>query len=313
MSGMPNVRANGIDIEYDEFGKSSDPALLLIMGFSAQMIAWDEDFCRLLAGEGFRVIRFDNRDVGLSTKIEGGPAPDIAAALGGDTSSAAYLLDDMADDAAGLLDALGIPAAHIVGASMGGMIAQLVATRHPDKTLSLCSIMSTTGDTSVGQPTPEAMAPLLAPPPQNREEAMERGVAATKIIGSPVYPADPDEVRARSARAYDRCAYPEGVARQLVAILGSPDRTPALASVDVPTVVIHGDADPLVTPSGGEATAKAIPGAELRVMPGMAHDLPKPLWPEIVGAIVGNIRKAAPAEAVVENTGQSATTEATKR
>src|SRR3954451_6538657 len=168
MSGMPNVRANGIDIEYEEFGKSSDPALLLIMGFSAQMIAWDEDFCRLLAGEGFHVIRFDNRDVGLSSKIEGGPAPDIAAALGGDTSSAAYLLDDMADDAAGLLDALGIPAAHIVGASMGGMIAQLVATRHPDKTLSLCSIMSTTGDTSVGQPTPEAMAALLGPPPTRR-------------------------------------------------------------------------------------------------------------------------------------------------
>src|SRR4051812_31189661 len=212
MSGMPNVRANGIDIEYDEFGKSSDPALLLIMGVSAQMIAWDEDFCRLLAGEGFRVIRFDNRDVGLSSKIEGGPAPDIAAAMSGDTSSAAYLLDDMADDAAGLLDALGIQAAHIVGASMGGMIAQLVATRHPDKTLSLCSIMSTTGDTSVGQPTPEAMAALLAPPPQNREEAMERGLAANKVIGSKTHPADPAVVGQRAATAYERSFYPKGVA-----------------------------------------------------------------------------------------------------
>src|SRR5437764_4556836 len=167
MSGMPNVRANGIDIEYDEFGNPDDPVLLLIMGLSAQMIAWDEDFCRLLAGEGFHVIRFDNRDVGLSTKIEGGPEPDMAAAMSGDASSAAYLLDDMADDAAGLLDALGISSAHIVGASMGGMIAQLVAIRHPNKTLSLCSIMSTTGDRSVGQPTPEAMGALLAPPPQN--------------------------------------------------------------------------------------------------------------------------------------------------
>src|SRR3954451_13386491 len=231
MSGMPNVRANGIDIEYEEFGKSSDPALLLIMGFSAQMIAWDEDFCRLLAGEGFHVIRFDNRDVGLSSKIEGGPAPDIAAALGGDTSSAAYLLDDMADDAAGLLDALGIPAAHIVGASMGGMIAQLVATRHPDKTVSLCSIMSTTGDPSVGQPKPEAMAALLAPPPNSREEAMERGLAAQKIIGSPGYPTPPERVRERAGAAYDRSFNPAGVARQLVGILASADRTTALGNV----------------------------------------------------------------------------------
>src|SRR5947208_2930075 len=225
---MPRVSANGIEIEYETFGDPKAQPMLLIGGLGSQLLSWDEDFCALLAGHGFHVIRFDNRDSGLSTWVDD-----------------AYTLDDMADDAAGLLDALGIPAAHIVGASMGGMIAQLVATRHPDKTLSLCSIMSTTGDTSVGQPTPEAMAALLGPPPQNREEAMERGVAATKIIGSPVYPADPDEVRARSARAYDRCAYPEGVARQLVAILGSPDRTPALASVDVPTVVIHGDADPL--------------------------------------------------------------------
>src|SRR2546423_12093837 len=165
---MPNVPANGITIEYDEFGTPTDPALLLIMGFTAQMTAWDDAFCRLLADEGFRVIRFDNRDVGLSAKIEGGPAPDIAAAMGGDASSASYSLDDMADGAVGLLDALGIHNAHIGGASMGGFIAQLVAIRHPQRTLSLCSIMSSTGDRSVGQPTPEAMAALMTPPPQSR-------------------------------------------------------------------------------------------------------------------------------------------------
>src|SRR5881392_751314 len=228
MSGMPNVRANGIDIEYDEFGKSSDPALLLIMGFSAQMIAWDEDFCRLLAGEGFRVIRFDNRDVGLSSKIEGGPAPDIAAALGGDTSSAAYLLDDMADDAAGVLDALGIPAAHIVGASMGGFIAQLVAIKHPDHTLSLTSIMSGPGGHDAIPPTPEAGAFLVRAPGPTREERIAFGVESRRVFAGVQNPFDPEAERAKVERLYDRSYYPLGFGRQLVAILASTTRIPAL-------------------------------------------------------------------------------------
>ena len=287
---MPRAKSNGIELEYDTFGKEGDPPLLLIMGFSAQMTAWDEAFCRLIADEGYRVIRFDNRDVGLSSRIDG-PDPDLAAVMGGDTSSAAYTLDDMADDAAGLLDALGIAEAHIVGASMGGMIAQLVATRHPSKTRTLCSIMSTTGDRSVGQATPEAMAALMAPPPNNREEAIERGVNAGRVISSPVHFNEAKSAK-RAGEAYDRAFDPKGVQRQMVAIMASPDRTPALADVTAPTLVIHGASDPLVTVSGGEATAKAVPGAELRVFADMGHDLPEPLWPEIVDAIVSNTKRA---------------------
>ena len=287
---MPRAKSNGIELEYDTFGKEGDPPLLLIMGFSAQMIAWDDAFCGQLADQGFHVIRFDNRDVGLSSRIDG-PDPDLAAVMGGDTSSAAYTLDDMADDAAGLLDALGIARAHIVGASMGGMIAQLVATRHPDKTRTLCSIMSTTGDRSVGQATPEAMAALMAPPPNNRDEAVERGVNAGRVISSPVH-FNEAKAGTRAGAAYDRAFDPKGVQRQMVAIMASPDRTPALADVSAPTLVIHGASDPLVTVSGGEATAKAIPGAELRVFADMGHDLPEPLWPEIVDAIAANANRA---------------------
>ena len=288
---MPNVRANGIDIEYEEFGQPSDPVLLLVMGLGAQMIAWDDRFCGQLADAGFRVIRFDNRDVGLSSKTEG-PDPDIGKAMSGDHSTALYTVDDMADDAAALLDALGIERAHIVGASMGGMIVQAFAIRHPEKTLSLCSIMSTTGNRDVGQPNPEAMGALLAPPPQNRDEAMERGVAAQKVIGSKTHPLDEQRVRERAALAYDRSFYPKGMARQLVGIMASPDRTDALGAVEAPTLVIHGEEDPLVTPTGGEATAKAVPGADLLMLPGMGHDLPEPLWPQIVDAIVANTKKA---------------------
>ena len=289
---MPRAQCNGIEIEFDTFGSSDDPALLLIMGFSAQMTAWEEGFCRRLADEGFHVIRFDNRDVGLSSRITGGPEPDIAKAMSGDPSSAAYTLDDMADDAAGLLDALGIDTAHIVGASMGGMIAQLVACRHPEKTLSLCSIMSTTGDPSVGQPQPEAIAALLAPRPTTREEAVERGGEVGRIIGSPVH-FDEAKARQRAGEAFDRANDPDGVARQLVAIMASADRTPALGNVNVPTLVIHGAADPLGVTSGGEATAKAVPGADLLVLEEMGHDLPEPLWPGIVDAIVTNARRAS--------------------
>jgi pimeloyl-ACP methyl ester carboxylesterase len=285
---MPRVKSNGIELEYDTFGSPDDPALLLIMGFTAQMTAWEPAFCTLIADEGFYVIRFDNRDVGLSSRIEG--EVDVAELFSGTIKSVPYSLDDMAADAAGLLDALGIDKAHIVGASMGGMIAQLVALNHPDKTLSLCSIMSTTGDSNVGQPTPEAMAALMAPAPKNRDEAIANGVAAGRIL-SPVH-FDEAKSAQRAGDSYDRAYDPKGVARQMGAIGTQADRTERLGSLRVPSLVIHGRPDPLVTLSGGEATAKAIPDATLLVLDDMGHDNPEPLWPTIVEAIVTNARKA---------------------
>jgi len=285
---MPRAKSNGIELEYDTFGNPDDPALLLIMGFTAQMTAWEPAFCQLIADQGFHVIRFDNRDVGLSSRIEGDV--DIAQLFSGEIKSVPYSLDDMAADAAGLLDALGIDKAHIVGASMGGMIAQLVALNHPDKTLSLCSIMSTTGDPSVGQAKPEAMAALMQPAARNREEAVERGVSTGRIL-SPVH-FDETKAAKRAGESYDRAFDPKGVARQMAAIGTQADRTPKLANVTVPSLVIHGRPDPLVTLSGGEATAKAIPNATLVVLDEMGHDNPEPLWPTIVEAITTNARSA---------------------
>jgi pimeloyl-ACP methyl ester carboxylesterase len=290
---MATAQANGIEIEYESFGDPADPAVLLIMGFASQLTMWDEAFCNGLAARGFRVIRFDNRDIGLSQKIEGGPAPDLGKAFAGDFSSAGYTLWDMADDAAGLLDFLGIGKAHIVGASMGGMIAQAMAIRHPDRVLTLTSIMSTTGDPNVGQATPAAMAALMAPPATNREEAIERGKASWRTIGSPAYPAPPEVVAERVGSDYDRCYYPPGVARQLLAIMATGDRTEALGKLDVPTLVIHGEDDPLVTISGGRATAEAIPGAKLLTFPGMGHDFPPELHGQWIDAIVENTRRAS--------------------
>jgi len=289
---MARAQANGIEIEYDTFGDPGDPALLLIMGLGAQLIAWDVDFVRLLVDRGLHVIRYDNRDVGLSTKIEGGPQPDIFAAMQGDTSSASYTLRDMAADGAGLLDALGIERAHIGGASMGGMIAQTFAIDFPDRTLSLCSIMSTTGDLNVGGSSPAAIEAILAPPPATREEAMDRAEKATSVFGAKGLPVDMAKVRERAGEAFDRMAYPIGIARQIVAIRASGDRTPQLQELDMPTVVIHGSDDELVLPTGGEATAKAIPGAELVVIEGMGHDLPTAAWPQVVDAIAANIGRA---------------------
>jgi pimeloyl-ACP methyl ester carboxylesterase len=225
------------------------------------MIAWDEELCERLVERGFFVIRYDNRDIGLSTKFDDGPQPDLTALLSGDGSSAPYLLADMADDAVGLLDALGIARAHIVGASMGGMIVQSIAIAHPERVLSVCSVMSTTGARDVGQPTPEAMGALLVPPADSREQAIEQSVAGSRVISSTGYPFDEERVRERAGAAYDRSYNPAGMGRQLAAILASPDRTEALGHVELPTVVIHGDIDPLVTLSGGQATAAAIPGA----------------------------------------------------
>ncbi len=289
---MPQANANGIEIEYVTEGDPSDPVLLLVMGLGAQLTTWPDEFVDGLRRRGFFVIRFDNRDSGLSTKFEG--LPDIATLFTGtDLSSATYRIEDMADDAAALLGALGIAQAHVVGASMGGMITQALVINHPDLFLSACSIMSTTGDRAVGAPTAEAMTALLRPVATSRDEAIQASVEGSLVIGSPGYPTDERILRDRAAAAYDRSYCPAGTARQLGAILGSPDRTEGLHDVSIPFLVVHGEADPLVTPSGGQATAAAVPGSKLLTFPGMGHDLPEALWGTITDAIVANTEPAA--------------------
>ncbi|HEV2347517.1 MAG TPA: alpha/beta hydrolase [Actinocrinis sp.] len=292
---MPRAKANGIELEYDTFGDPADPALLLIMGLASQLISWDPEFCGLLAGRGYFVIRFDNRDIGLSTEFGHLPTPDLYAILTGDLSTAPYVMADMAQDTAGLLDALGIERAHVVGASMGGMIAQELAIKHPERVLSLCSFMSNTGDGKNGLPSQEALAAVNAPRGADRAEAIERTVNVLRIIGSatPEYAVTDEWRYARATRIYDRSYRPDGGARQVAAIAASPDRTEALGSLPMPVLVMHGDQDPLVDVSGGYATAAAVPGCELIVFPGQGHDLPRPLWPAFADAIVQNARKAA--------------------
>ena len=289
---MPQANVNGIEIEYVTHGDPSDPALLLVMGLGAQLTTWPQGFVDGLRERGFFVILYDNRDSGLSTKFEG--LPDIAALFTGtDLSSTAYRIEDMADDAAALLAALGIAQAHVVGVSMGGMITQALVINHPELFLSASSIMSTTGDRAVGAPTGEAMTALLRPVATSREEAIQASVEGSLVIGSPGYPTDERILRERAAAAYDRSYCPEGTARQLGAILGSPDRTEGLHGVRMPFLVVHGEADPLVTLSGGEATAAAVPGSTLLTIPGMGHDLPEALWGTITDAIVDNTALAA--------------------
>jgi pimeloyl-ACP methyl ester carboxylesterase len=288
---IETVKANGIEIAFETFGPADARPLLLVMGLGAQMLVWHDDFCAALVDRGFHVVRFDNRDAGLSTHIRDAPPADVMAAMSGDTSSAAYTLDDMADDAVGLLDELAIDRAHVVGASMGGMIAQTVAIRHPRRVRSLTSIMSTPTP-GIGAPTPAAAAALMAPPPTGRAEAVERALSASKVIGSPGYPADEEWIAESAGLAFDRAFDPAGVSRQLVAIHASGDRRDALAAVAVPTLVVHGADDPLVQPAGGEATAAAVPDAELMVIPGMGHNLPRQVWPQIVDAITRNADRA---------------------
>ncbi|MGH9001464.1 MAG: alpha/beta fold hydrolase [Acidimicrobiia bacterium] len=283
---MPNVTANGLRIEFEAMGDRARPALLLVMGLGGQLVWWPDGFCSALAERGFYVVRYDNRDVGLSARIDDAPVPDVMAALGGDASSAGYTLVDMAADGAGLLDALGIDAAHVVGVSMGGMIAQHMAIHFPERVRTLCSIMSApTGVMAADPPTPEAGAVLIRPPAATRDEAIDQGVEGSRIIGSPGYPFDGARTRARAAASYDRSYFPRGLARQLVAILASEEWTGRLAGLKVPTLVIHGEADPLIRPSWGRATAAAIPGADLLLVPGMGHDLPEGAWPLLVDAI----------------------------
>ena len=286
---MPHVAANGITLEYEEFGDRSGRPLLLIMGLGAQMILWREEFCEQLAARGHRVIRFDNRDVGKSSWFDALGVPDVTAAVGAallrQPVQAPYLIRDMAADAVGLLDALHIDQAHVVGASMGGMIAQAVAVEFPSRVRTLTSIMSSTGNPDLPPATPAAMSVLLAPPPTNRDDAIERSVTVFRTIGSPGFPFDEADVRKCAALSYDRGFNPAGTVRQLVAILASGSRKDALKAVRVPALVIHGKDDPLVPFAAAQDCAAAIPGAELLAIDGMGHDLPRALWPRIIDAI----------------------------
>jgi pimeloyl-ACP methyl ester carboxylesterase len=286
------TRANGIELCYQEMGDPDGEPLLLVMGLATQMIAWDEGFCGLLAERGFRVVRFDNRDIGRSTKIKSAGVPPRVDMMLGRRGSAAYLLSDMAADTIGLMDHLGVDSAHVVGASMGGMIVQTMAIEHPRRLRSMVSIMSNTGSRWTGMPSRKAMAVLLGRPPRGREQAIERAVKTFGVIGSPGYPFEEERVRQIAGRSYDRGHSAAGVLRQLHAISASGDRTQALRGVRVPATVIHGSRDPLVRPAGGRATARAIPNARLKMIDGMGHDLPRQLWPVFAEEIVGNAARA---------------------
>jgi pimeloyl-ACP methyl ester carboxylesterase len=282
---MARLKANGLNLEYETFGSRNDPAILLIMGFSAQMTMWPEALCTGLADRGYQVIRFDNRDIGLSDKLDHLGEVNVMEAFmkaaSGQPVTAPYTLDDFATDSVGVLDALGVGKAHIVGASMGGMIAQLVAVNHPHKARSLTSIMSTTGRRDLPPSKPEAMAVLTQPAPVEREARIAHTMGVWRIIGSqPVYAAGDEELRRIATSIVDRAPYdPAGIARQLVGILASPPRNEMLKNVKLPALVIHGADDPLVNVEGGKDTAASIPGARLKIIPGMGHDFTSKLVP----------------------------------
>jgi pimeloyl-ACP methyl ester carboxylesterase len=286
------VQVGDIEIAYETFGRPNDVPILLIMGLATQMIGWPDDFCRGLAERGHFVIRFDNRDIGLSTHLHDAGMPDLMAIFGGDASSVPYPLTAFADDTAGLLDALSLESAHVVGVSLGGMVAQLLAVRNPERVRSLTSIMSTTGDPTVGTPSEAALGALLAPAAKDRDSAIQRAVNTYRVIGSPGFELDEVALRARAGLAFDRAHDPAGVARQLAASLATPDRTPDLKKIEAPTLVIHGAEDQLITVSGGHATAAAIPDAELMVIEGMGHDLPRGVWPQLIDGISALVARA---------------------
>jgi pimeloyl-ACP methyl ester carboxylesterase len=282
---MPRAQVRDLELEYETFGDASGVPLLLVMGLAYQMIEWDERVCQLLADRGFWVIRFDNRDVGLSTRMDHLGVPDLLAALAGNPVPA-YTLDDMADDSVGLLDVLGVRAAHVVGASMGGMIAQLIAINHPDRVLSLTSIMSTVGGPAVVQADEEVLLALLTPPGSTRDERIEHSVGLRRLINGRGLPFDEDDARRRAARAVDRSFHPEGALRQLIAIAAAPDRAPALRQLRMPALVVHGEDDPLVPVDNGRQTAAALPGARVMIIPAMGHNLPQRVWPQVLDALV---------------------------
>jgi pimeloyl-ACP methyl ester carboxylesterase len=290
------ARSNGIEICYDIFGSPDAEPIFLIMGLSAQMVLWDDEFCQQLAQRGFRVIRFDNRDIGQSTKLSGGkrisPMDILKMRFFGILPQSNYLLRDMAQDTTGLMDALGIRSAHVVGVSMGGAIAQEIAINFPDRIRSLTSIMSTTGNLKLPQPKREAMALLMSAPPKSKDEYITMFARNWKILRQGSFPQDELKDRDRAERCYARGLNPAGVGRQLRAILASGARNQALAKVRTPTLVIHGTVDPLVRPEAGKDTANSIPGARLLMIEGMGHAMPIPMWPQIINAITDHAKAA---------------------
>ena len=296
---MPTAAANGIEIAYDTFGDRTSPPILLIAGLGRQMVFWDAAFCEQLAAKGLRVIRFDNRDTGLSTQFEAKGVPDLTqaltAAINGESVQAPYSLEDMADDAAGLLDALGIEKAHICGLSMGAAITQIIGYRHPDRVLSLIPIMGSTGSPDLPQARPEAIEALLRPVPRQRDACLAQSVEIWEVLSGSLRD-DSEHIREKAAQEYDRAFYPQGMPRQFAAILANGNRRPRLSSVTAPTLVIHGDEDPLIPVEGGKDIAEAIPDAELLIVQGMGHSLPRAVWPRIVDAIAAHALKTQPAK-----------------
>jgi pimeloyl-ACP methyl ester carboxylesterase len=286
------ARVGELDIAYQTLGDPADPPLLLVMGLGMHLIHWDLELCRQLADRGFHVIRYDNRDAGRSTKIDA-PVPNLVRAMAGFPIESPYLLGDMGDDAFGLLDQLGIERAHVLGASMGGMIGQEMAIRRPERVLSLASLMSTTGERRHGRPKLRLWSLFVHRAPQRRDDYVEYFVRVFRMVGSPGYPGDEARLRELAAATYDRGHHPAATGRQLAAIMASGDRTKQLRRLAVPTVVIHGTDDPLVPFRGGVATARAIPDAEFIAIPGMGHDLPREVWPKAVDAVVRNTARAA--------------------
>jgi pimeloyl-ACP methyl ester carboxylesterase len=276
---MPTTTNGEVSLYYEEIGAAGDPVLLLVNGLGSQCINFKVEFCEMFANEGFRVVRFDNRDVGLSSHLKGGPR---------------YCVNDMAVDGFAVLDAVGVDAAHIAGWSMGGMIVQAMAIQRPERVLSMTSVMSAPGPIPTLR-DPDVAAAFMAPPATNREEAAERHLAGLRAWGSPAY-FDAARITADAHVAYDRCWDPEGRARQAMAVTSSPSRLEALGSIRTPTLVVHGDADRLVPLEAGQATAEAVPGARFEVVPGMGHDYPPQLWPRVVELITSHARSAVPAD-----------------
>ncbi|HEY0631772.1 MAG TPA: alpha/beta hydrolase [Thermoleophilaceae bacterium] len=283
-----------IELCYETFGDPADPTALMIMGLATQMIGWPDEFCEQLAARGFHVVRFDNRDAGRSTHVKGRP-PTVRELLVRSKKPARYRLSDMADDAAGLLRELDLAPAHVIGASMGGMIAQTLAARHPELVLSLTSIMSNTGSLLTGRPGFSIYPLFLERPSEGREASIERVMKVFEAIGSRGLEKDMDLIRDMAERSYDRDHDPAAPGRQLAAIIASGNRTKEIRRIAVPTLVIHGTDDRMVGPSGGSATARAIPGAKLLKVKGMGHDLPRAAWPQLLDAITANARTAEPA------------------
>lgn len=289
---MPHqlINANGLQFCYDEIGGADRPALLLIMGLGTQMIAWPEPFLQHLADGGYRVIRFDNRDIGLSANLGDRPAPNPAmlaiAGRFGLHLPVPYTLHDMKRDTLGLMDALDIDRAHLVGASMGGMIAHLVASERPDRVATLTSIMSSSGARHLPGPPADVRRHLMSRPPGSEDQYVQRRLRTLQLVGSRTYPADPDALEERLRAAYRRSFRPEGYMRQLAAVIASGDRVAALRRIQVPTLVIHGDEDRLVPPAASRHIAQLVPGSRLEIIEGMGHDLPEPLWPRLADLIL---------------------------